>query len=269
MGHNRGVSEPAAPPSESPPPRWGRRLCLGCGALLALLGLALLAGLAAEWDARPSGEAGPAAEALAARLEAAVDVAAWRRTGAVRWTFAGVNEHLWDRRRGLARVASGERRVLLRLKDQSGRAWRGETELSGAERDAALQWAWAAWCNDSFWLNPLAKLRDGGVELKRCQLEGREALLVQYGSGGVTPGDAYGWLLGEDGLPERWKMWVSIIPIPGVDATWEGWVTLETGAKIATEHRLLGGLNLALSEVAGAASLSELVSGPDPFAPLE
>lgn len=235
---------------------------------MAALGLALLVGVAAEWDARPEGSPGPEAEALAARLEAAVDLSAWRRTGAVRWTFAGVNEHLWDRRRGFARVVSGERRVLLRLSDQSGRAWQGELELSGAERDAALQWAWAAWCNDSFWLNPLAKLRDEGVELRRCELEGREALLVQYGSGGVTPGDAYGWVLGAGDLPERWKMWVSVIPIPGVDATWGGWVTLETGAKIATEHRLLGGLNLALGEVAGAASLEELVPGVDPFAPL-
>ena len=131
-GQNVDVSEPA---ESAPPPAtsWRRRLCLGCGALLGLLGLALLAGVALEWDARPAGEAGPAAEALAARLEAAVNLPAWRRTGAVRWTFAGVNEHLWDRRRGLARVVSSERRVLLRLKDQRGRAWRGETELSGAE----------------------------------------------------------------------------------------------------------------------------------------
>ena len=255
------------------PPRPLRRRC--CGLLAALLGLGALGlgGLVAlEAESAPAGEAGEAAERLAARMERAVDLASWERTRALRWTFAGVNHHLWDRQRGLARVASGERRVLLVLSGagSTGRAWEGERELSGAELNAARTWAWGAWCNDSFWLNPVAKMRDAGTERLHCGTspEGLEQLMIRYASGGVTPGDRYLWQVDAEGLPQNWKMWVSILPIGGVDATWEGWETLATGARVAREHRLLGGVRLSLSELAGATSLSELEPGPDPFAAL-
>jgi hypothetical protein len=250
--------------AETPLPRKRRRTC--CALLLAL---ALAGGALVAWEAEgvPATEEGPAAAALAERVEAAVDLAAWQRTGAVAWTFAGIHEHLWDRRRKLARVVGGSRRVLLRLGDQSGRAWRDGEELEGEARDRALRWAWEQWCNDSFWLNPLAKLRDEGVTLSRCELgEGREGLLVRYASGGVSPGDAYLWTVNPEGLPESWKMWVGLIPVPGVDATWEGWTTLATGARVATQHRLILGVPLNLSQVEGATTLSDLEPGPDPFA---
>ncbi|MGE0707967.1 MAG: hypothetical protein AB7N76_14725 [Planctomycetota bacterium] len=256
----------AASPTPTPasePARSRRRLA--CGLALLLPVVLLVALVAWEAEPRPTGVEGPVAEALAARLEAAVHLPAWRATGAVRWTFAGMHRHLWDRGRGLALVEEGTRRVYLRLADQSGRAFEGGQELEGAARAGALAWAWDAWCNDSFWLNPLAKLRDAGVTREAV---GEHGLLIRYASGGVTPGDAYLWVLGPDDLPTRWKMWVSIIPVPGVDATWEGWTTLATGAKVATLHRIGGLLPLELSEVKGAATLAELEPGPDPFAPL-
>ena len=265
----------STPPTSAPvaPARsWGRRCCLLGVALLGLGLLAALVGVALEAESPPAGEAGAAAEGLADRIEAAVNLPAWRRTQALRWTFVGVNRHLWDRRRGLARVEKGQRKVLLVLSGAgaTGRAWEGERELGGEELSAARAWAWSAWCNDSFWLNPLAKMRDPGTERLACGTspEGLEQLLVSYASGGVTPGDRYLWQVDGEGLPANWKMWVSILPVGGVDATWEGWLTLGTGAKVAREHRLLGGLRLELSEIAGAETLAELEPGPDPFGAL-
>lgn len=226
-------------------------------------------GLALEHESAPSGEQGEAAERLAAEAERAVNLEAWRETEAVRWTFAGIHDHLWDRKRGFARVTRGKRRVYLRLADAgaSGRAFEGERELSGEELSARLAWAWTQWCNDSFWLNPIAKFRDPGTSRLACGTTegGGRLLMVRYDSGGVTPGDRYVWELGPDGLPRAWKMWVSILPVGGVDATWEGWKTLSTGAKVATDHELLFGLRLKLSEVEGARTLAELEPGPDPF----
>jgi hypothetical protein len=238
----------------------------GLGGLVALAGVSL-------WIAhepRPEGTEGPAAEALARRMEEAVDLEAWARTGAVRWTFAGRHEHLWDRDRSVARVRWGEGvEALIHVGTGRGRAYRGGREVGGAEARAILEEARAKWINDSFWLHPIAKLRDEGVTRARVVLEdGTEALLVRYASGGLTPGDAYLWIPGEDGLPREWRMWVSILPIGGVSTTWEGWETLATGAKISTRHEGPLGLTLELTDVAGAETLAALTGGADPFAPL-
>ncbi|MGB6036872.1 MAG: hypothetical protein WBG42_11440, partial [Cryomorphaceae bacterium] len=48
---------------------------------------------------------------------------------------------------------------------------------------------------------------------------------------------AYLWILDENYLPTSYKMWVSIIPIGGVEATWENWVE-KGGAMISTSHKM-------------------------------
>ena len=79
------------------------------------------------------------------------------------------------------------------------------------------------------------------------QHDGREGLLIEFASGGVTPGDAY-LIFDDDGRPSRWLMWVSIIPVGGVPAEWQGWQELEGGAWVSTAHSL-GPLSLTLSNV--------------------
>lgn len=241
-------------------------LCLfGLGAALALCIFLFVR------HPRPQGAvAGPAAEELAHAVEKAVDKAAWERTLAVRWTFGGRHRHLWDRQRQRARVRFGATEVLLDLTSHKGRVYRNGAEVGGAAQAKALENAYAYWINDSFWLNPLAKLYDDGMVREAVELPGGErGLLVSYQSGGLTPGDSYLWIAGPDGLPRAWRMWVSIIPVGGVETSWEGWTTLATGARVATVHRIVPGVTLRLSDVAGAASLAELEPGPDPFLRLE
>ncbi len=239
------------------------------GATAGVLAVALALTYVILDEPRPIGREGADAEALAAQMERAVSLPAWERTGAVRWTFAGRNEHLWDRARGFTRVRWDDVEALLHEGGTSGRAYRAGRELRGEEAREVRESAYARWINDSFWLNPIAKLRDPGVSREVVTLpNGTDALLVSYASGGLTPGDAYLWILGESGLPRAWKMWVSIIPVGGVESTWEGWITLSTGAKIATRHAGPLGLTLELTDVEGAASVAELLEGPDPFAPL-
>jgi hypothetical protein len=232
----------------------------------SLLLLGIGGGLIAH-DPRPHGEAGPTADELARRVEAAVHREAWEDTLALRWTFAGRHRHLWDRARRLHRLEQDTLVTLLRLDDQSGRSWLDGEELQGEELSEALSNAYAAFINDSFWLNPLVKLFDPGVQRMVVREAGAaDALLVSFTAGGRTPGDAYLWELGADGTPARWRMWVSIIPIGGVACSWGGWAELETGARVSTLHEC-GPFTLRLEDVAGSRSLQEM-AGSDPFAPL-
>lgn len=249
--------------------RW---VLLGLGGLVVLLVGGVVVGLAALHEPLPEGRTDCGADEALRSMIAAVDGAAWERTGAVQWSFSGRNDHLWDRQRHLARVVSGDRTVLVDLTTRNGRAWDGGQELQGSARDAALDAAWAAWANDSFWLNPIVKAFDEGTTRRCVQLaDGRDAYLVRYASGGVTPGDAYAWVPGgEAGRPAGWTMWVGILPIGGVETGFTDWVQLDTGAWVATEHPLawFDGVSVSLSDVRGAATLVELTGGDDPFAPL-
>ena len=62
-------------------------------------------------------------------------------------------------------------------------------------------------------------------------------------------------------------MWVSIIPLGGVKATWENWSNIQ-GVMIATEHEM-GPLEIPIGDVKGGNSLTEIGSEPSIFSDLE
>lgn len=235
--------------------------------ILGLLGIVAL-GYSLN-DPRPEGQAGPEADALARSMEAAVNKEAWDRTRAVRWSFFERHHYVWDRERDLVELRWGDSRALFRTADQSGRAWSKGTEQTGADAEEALRAAYAYWINDSFWLNPVVKFFDPGVERALVELDdGRDALLISYSSGGVTPGDAYLWIPGADGKPASWRMWVQIIPIGGIETTWEGWTELSTGASVSTQHEGWGRMMTFVTNVEGAESLDAIGAEPGLFDPL-
>ncbi len=241
-----------------------RRALRAIAAILTTLVLLVVVALVAYRHPLPATRRGDA-DALARRMLAAVDADAWARTGAVRWTFFNGDRHLWDRTRNLERFEHGDTVTWIDLSTRRGVARSGGVTLSGEALDRALSSAWARWCNDSFWLNPVPKAFDDGVTRAVAVSDaGGDALLLSYRSGGVTPGDRYLWLLDASGRPRAWRMWVSVLPVPGLEASWGGWQRLATGAWVSTEHKLAV-LTLRLRDVAGATTLSELAPGADPF----
>ena len=93
--------------------------------------------------------------------------------------------------------------------------------------------------NDSFWLVAPYKVFDKGTERRLVTLENnKKALLVTYTSGGSTPGDSYLWHLDKDGKPTNFQMWVDILPIDGLTATWNNWITTDSGAQLPNFHKL-------------------------------
>lgn len=221
-------------------------------------------------EKEPTGQPGPAADQLAEKMMASVNKTAWDTTRFVQWTFAnGSHSYFWDKERNFVKVDFDGCTVLLNTKRVEGKAYQNGAEISRDQAGKMIQKAWSYFCNDSYWLNPVVKAFDPGTQRSIVTLkDGREGLKVQYKTGGVTPGDAYVWILNENGRPTAWKMWVSIIPLGGIENSWEGWQTLSTGAEISTTHTFFGRTLEFLTEVQAGMNLSDFGLAEDPFLPI-
>ena len=105
--------------------------------------------------------------------------------------------------------------------------------------------------NDSFCLVAPYKVFDKGTERRLVKSKNnKEALLVTYTSGGSTPGDSYLWHLDDNGKPASFQMWVDILPIDGLEATWTDWTKTKSGAQLPTFHKLMV-LGLELNHIKG------------------
>jgi len=245
--------------------KWLKRIGIFLAVIIAAIGLLFLI----KNESLPDGKTGEEADKLAQKVLTAINKTAWDTTGAITWSFAGRHDFVWDKTRHLTQVTWEDYKVLIDLKDVTGIAYKNGTELADkAENDAMVKTAWGYWANDSFWLNAPAKVFDNGTTRSIVKLEdGSDGLLITYASGGVTPGDSYLWKLDENGLPKSYKMWVKIIPLGGIEATWEGWQTTATGAKIAGKHQL-GPMEIMVSNVKGTTTLAEITGGEDIFSTL-
>lgn len=189
----------------------------------------------------PQGEKGEKAELLADKMLSAVNDSAWQEITIVEWSFAGQHQLVWDKDRHWAKVSWDNYDVFIKLNAKEGVAFAKGKKVEREEvLDKLLKDAYAYWANDSFWLNPITKVRDAGTERRYIAQKEKnlEGLLITYKSGGVTPGDSYLWLINaETGMPEYVKMWVQIIPLGGLKFSWENWHTTAGGAKIAQTHK--------------------------------
>jgi hypothetical protein len=235
--------------------------------LISVLGLGLI-GAVAGWaysQPMPEGVSGTAADALAQKMMNSVNKAAWDTTRYLRWSFPGGHDYIWDKDKGLVDVRWGANRVVIDDRGNLIEAWKKDQAVDDAKAKALAKKAWSFFCNDSFWLNAVVKAFDPGTTRSIVKQEdGSDALLVQYSSGGVTPGDAYLWVLDENGRPLYYRMWVSIIPVGGLKATWEDWITLSTGAVISSTHDL-GILSTKIKGIKGGNTLAEIGLEKSPF----
>jgi len=189
----------------------------------------------------PKGEQSSEADLLAEKMLKAVNHEAYNKTKYLEWSFAGRQHYKWNKQQQVVVVKWDETLVNLNIQHpDSSTVSVNNNEISGTPRFEKIEKAVANFNNDSFWLIAPHKVFDPGTERRIVSLEnGEKSLLVTYSSGGTTPGDSYLWLLEESGLPKAFKMWVSIIPIGGLEATWDSWETSESGVPFPTNHELL------------------------------
>ncbi|MCB1308673.1 MAG: hypothetical protein KDK30_10855 [Leptospiraceae bacterium] len=227
--------------------------------VLLLIGSALLiiAGLVLwiSGGRPPEAVSGPAAELLAERIEASVNMSAWREnTAAIEFVFLPrQNRHFRDLRRQLIEVRWGtEDHFKVQYNNRTGRfiAFKNDERLRDASAEDAYRQAVRLHTNDFFWLNPFATLRAPGAERK---LAGERALLLTFNSGGVTPGDNYLIITDGDGQPQRWQLWVSLWYVPnGIEFAFNEWTELSTGARVALKHPgKLASIDLEVKSVYG------------------
>ena len=207
----------------------------------------------------PEGQNSPLADGLARRVLKAIDKPAWDTTAVIAWNFGGRHDFVWDRVRHLVEVAWNNKRVLLDPTTITGTAYVDGERLHDEAARKLVRTAWDHFNNDSFWLNAPAKVFDPGTE-RRLVIDPeteKTGLLVTYRSGGTTPGDSYLWWLDDSGLPHAWQMWVGMLPIGGIRASWDNWITLPSGARLSTEHQM-GGLTLKISNIRSGKTLSDI-----------
>jgi len=200
----------------------------------------------------PTGIQGEQADVLANKMLNALDYKAFETTNYLEWTFKKRHHYKWKKSDNTCHVYWKEFKVDLNLNDYSqSKAYVHSFKVDGTQAKELTETAVKYFNNDSFWLVAPYKVFDKGTERRLVTLEnGEQALLVTYTSGGSTPGDSYLWLLDNTGKPKSFKMWTSILPIQGLEATWDDWITTESGAQLPAHHRLLF-MGLELRDVKG------------------
>ena len=229
------------------------KLFVGALVFLTLPSLLLFGFLYFKYnEALPTGIQGEKADKLALKMLDALDYQAYKNTNHLEWTFKKRHHYSWDKANNICEVSWKSYKVILDLNNANNSKvfihnFKNESELAPELIDKAITF----FNNDSFWLIGPYKVFDKGVERRLVKTKNnKDALLVTYTSGGSTPGDSYLWLLNDNGKPYACKIWTSILPIDGLEASWNHWMTTDSGAQLPQFHKLMV-LGLEITDVEG------------------
>ena len=67
----------------------------------------------------------------------------------------------------------------------------------------------------------------------------------------ICPGDSYTWILDENYVQKSFKMYVPSMNMVDLEATWEDWITTESGALLPKNHIVAGKTILSMGDVKG------------------
>lgn len=191
------------------------------------------------------------ANELADKILNAIKHDNYKTTKFIEWSFGGRRSFKWDKEKHIVDVSWDDFSVNLypQETDKSTVYFEGEKQEDTDEK--IVKRAWDIFNNDSFWLVAPHKLYDDGVVRTIENVDGEQALRVTYTSGGTTPGDSYVWLLDSTYVPKSYKMYLKNGRMNGTPATWEDWITTESGTLLPTNHTFENGGQLSMGEVKG------------------
>ena len=171
------------------------------------------------------------------------------KTDYISWTFKKRHHFKWYKNKSLCDVYWKNIKVKLDLNNQKNSlVYINENLINISESKTYIKKAIKLFNNDSFWLVAPFKIEDEGTVLKTAVIDNKKALMVTYTKGGTTPGDTYVWLFDEKGNPKSFKMWVDLIPIGGLEASWNEWILTDSKIKLPTVHKI-GPLELEIDQI--------------------
>lgn len=208
-----------------------------------LIGLILLGLFIYGWAISkplPEGKSGLEADALAHKMLTAINYDGYKQTRFLEWSFRNdSHRYQWDKQKGIVIVRWSDNRVILNLSNPyKSETFSKKVKMTGDKRSSLITKALDKFNNDSFWLVAPYKVLDEGTTRSIVSLkDGTKGLLVTYSKGGTTPGDSYLWKLNPNGIPNSFQMWVKIIPIGGVEASWDDWIITSSGTYLPKSHK--------------------------------
>ncbi|PQJ81315.1 hypothetical protein [Polaribacter glomeratus] len=204
-----------------------------------------------QLDMRSGKGYNPNADALATKVLKAINHEAYKKTRYLEWSFGGKRSFKWDKDNHIVDVSWDTIRVNLQPNNlQKSTVFYNEiAQITANEK--IIKRALDIFNNDSFWLVAPHKLFDDGTIRSIKKIDKKDALLIKYTTGGSTPGDSYIWILDENYIPKNYKMFVPSMQMNGVDATWEDWITTESGTLLPTNHTFESGNKLSMGDVKG------------------
>ncbi|MGB1308722.1 MAG: hypothetical protein ACPG6B_07415, partial [Oceanihabitans sp.] len=178
---------------------------------------------------------------LANKMLKALDFEAYNATNYIEFTFKKRHHYKWNKANNTCEVYWKNIRVNLNFNDSTkNEVFIEDIKINNLEAEKLITKATNYFNNDTFWLVAPYKAFDSGTERRIVKTENnKNALLITYTKGGSTPGDSYLWNLDEKNKPISFKMWTSILPIQGLEASWNNWITTNTGAQLPNFHKLL------------------------------
>lgn len=200
----------------------------------------------------PIGSNPEQADVLAHKMLKALDYESFQKTNYIEWLFKKRRFYKWKKDRQVCTVTWKDYKVDIDLKDYTlSKAYIHSFSVEGEIAKELIDKAVKYFNNDSFWLVAPYKVFDKGTKRSVVNLDnGTQGLLVTYTSGGTTPGDSYLWHLDDTGKPTSFQMWVSSLPIDGLEASWTDWTTTDSGANLPTLHKLLF-IGIELGDIKG------------------
>ena len=228
-----------------------KKILKGIGIFLALIIIIGAIFYVTKNENLPTGTKGEKAEALANKMAKALNYEAYNNAEVLKWSFRNQHFYKWHKSENIVEVSWDDNKVILNTKNPK----KSEVFVADkkTENQELIQTATDYFNNDSFWLVAPFKVFDAGVERSVVKHNDKDALLITYTSGGSTPGDSYLWILDENGFPTSYKMWTSIIPIGGIEASWSDWKKTEAGFQLPTKHKMnLFGMELDMGNVSAS-----------------